>query len=57
MERSQDGANWEYLDLKNSLVGMQMDGNRNVKFVAEDLSDVRLEVRGNDLILKTNLGD
>ena len=56
VERSQDGVNWESLDLKNSLVGMQMDGNSNVKFVAKDLSDVRLEARGNDLILKTNLG-
>ncbi len=57
VERSQDGVNWESLDLKNSLVGITMDGNSNVKFAAEDLSDVRLEVRDNDLILKTNLGD
>ena len=57
VERSQDGVNWEPLDLRNSLIGITMDGNSNVKFAAEDLSDVRLEVRGNDLILKTNLGD
>lgn len=57
LRMAQDGVNWESLDLKNSLIGIQMDGNRNVKFAAEDLSDVRLEVRGNDLILKTNLGD
>ncbi len=55
VERSQDGVNWEPLDLRNSLIGITMDGNSNVKFAAEDLSDVRLEIRGNDLILKTNL--
>ena len=57
VERSQDGVNWEPLDLRNSLIGITMDGNSNVKFAAEELSDVRLEVRGNDLILKTNMGN
>ena len=57
VERSPDGVNWEPLDLRNSLIGITMDGNSNLKFAAEDLSDVRLEVRGSDLILKTNLGD
>ena len=51
VERSPDGVNWESLDLKNSLIGMQMYGNGNVKFAAVELSDVRLEARGNDLIL------
>jgi len=57
VERSQDGVNWESLDLQHSLIGIQVDGNRNVKFAAEDLSDVRLEARGDELILKTNLGN